>query len=100
MRSTSETGATVADGAVDLVVTVPGASSATAITVLGRIVTMPCSPTNPERVMSLPPKTLCSTTSPPSAIPSPLAFASTPRPVSAERAPARSRPSGDAGRST
>ena len=57
---------------------------------------MPRPPVNPDVVRSLPPNTLISTAGPPSAQVTAVALTSTPSPVSAETAPARSRPSAPA----
>jgi hypothetical protein len=75
--------------------TAPGLEAGSAVTTLGRTVTIPWSAVNVLRVVSLPPKTLISTTGPPSQVTA-VALPRTPRPLSAERAPAMSRPSGPA----
>ena len=62
----------------------------------GRTVTMPRPSVKPDVVRSLPPKTLISTAGPPSVQVTPVALTRTPSPVSADRAPARSRPSAPA----
>ena len=74
----------------------PAVRASSADTVFGRSVMIPPLAVKPEVVISLPPKTLISTDGPPSAHVTPVAFTRTPRVVSAERAPARSRPSGPA----
>jgi hypothetical protein len=67
--------------------------------VFGRIVMIPSAAVKVLRVVSLPPKTLISTTGRSSSQVTPVAFVSTALPVYAEIIPAASRPSGVAPRS-
>ena len=96
MRSTIGTAGCVSSPVGATVSTLPALAAASAVTVFGRTVTMPRPPVSALSVMSLPPNTLWVAMGPSGDPRSAIALASTPRPVRADRAPARSRPSGPA----
>ena len=96
MRSTTRTAGKAAAAGASSASIVPAASVAAAVVTFGRTVTIPRPSVNPDVVMSFPPNTFISTDGPPSVHSTATALTRTPRPVRAETAPARSRPSAPA----